>query len=349
MENNPSQKKIRGFKYMILVLLIFAAFGLAWFSAGGSKSGENLDTMKEKASSLAADAKSQGKSLMEKAGDVKEGIGDTIAEGRDKVSSMASDVGDKTGEMVQAASEAGSDMVERVQSATDSGKDWIEGAKSAIGSDEMTDMENTEPSDDMSEQATNTLNEGQSRVKSMMEDSSGTMPETPSMALKDQPSLSFNKTPSGTMPGASEAEEMKGSMDRQMSADADKVSDTFKEGMPEKAGETHMAGMDTSKSGMSDKSMSDVSSDTASAKVADTSGEAMAQKGDASGSTIRCIGTPPEGKDQGDHYIVAMCETMSIISERTGVEMNDLKTRNPQVENPDLIFPNQRLWLPPRG
>ena len=55
------------------------------------------------------------------------------------------------------------------------------------------------------------------------------------------------------------------------------------------------------------------------------------------------------GKDLGTRYIVASCETLSIISERTGVGVRDLRQYNPQVTNPDLIYPNQELRLPPRG
>jgi len=342
MENNPSKKKFRGFKYSILVLLIFVAFGLAWFSLSGPQSGERQATVKDKASSLVADAKDQGKNLMDKAGDIKEGVSDTISKGRDKVSAMASDAGDKAGEMaqavsgagdkagemVQAASDAGSDLVERVQTTAEAGKDWIDGAASAIDSSEA-EMEDTGPSADMSEQASDTLSEGRSQVNEMMDDtsesmmeaSSSTMANKPTMSLKDNPSLSFKDTPSDTH------------------------SDTSETGAS-----TQMGEMDPSKSAMSDKPMSNQMTDTASAMVQDQSGEAMAKTSDSSGSSsIRCIGTPPNGEDKGDHYIVAFCETMSIISERTGVGIDDLKNRNPQVDNPDLIFPNQRLWLPPRG
>ena len=318
MENNPSKKKFRGFKYMVLVLLIFAAFGLAWFSTGGSRSGEQQATMKEKASSLMADAKEQGKGLMDKAGDMSAGIGDTIAKGRDQVSSMASDVREKAGEMVQAASDAGSDLVERGQSTAVEAKEMIKDATSTIGSGK-TEMEDTGPSADMSEQASSALGEGQSEVNTMMEDATESLVEgsdsvptdNPSMSFKKDTSLSFNNTPSATM------------------------SDVSRE--------------ETEKNGM-DQPMSNLSSDMASSKVEAQGDEASVKKGATPGaSAIRCIGPPPKGKDQGDHYIVAVCETLSIISERTGVGVEELKNRNPQVDNPNLIFPNQRLWLPPRG
>ena len=276
MENNPSKKKFRGFKYMVLALLIFAAFGLAWFSAGGSQSGDRQAAMEEKVSSFVADAKEQGKSLMDNAVDNKAGAGEGI--------------------------------------------EWTEGATSTIGSGE-TEMEDTGTSADMSEQAISGLGEDKSEVSAMtgdttgsgMEESSGVWIGTPSMSFKEHTSMSFRSTrsPSFTMSDASEAETMK-------------------------------SGMDQSKSSRM--------SDMASSEVQQQRDESNAKKSNTSGaSAIRCVGTPAKGKDLGDHYIVAVCETMSIISERTGVGVEDLKNRNPQVDNPDLIFPNQRLWLPPRG
>lgn len=74
-----------------------------------------------------------------------------------------------------------------------------------------------------------------------------------------------------------------------------------------------------------------------------------AQKENTAGTSLPCIGPPPNGKDLGNRYIVASCESLSIISERTGVEFNKLREHNPQVKNPDLIYPNQILQLPPRG
>ncbi|BBO71658.1 hypothetical protein DSCA_55880 [Desulfosarcina alkanivorans] len=62
-----------------------------------------------------------------------------------------------------------------------------------------------------------------------------------------------------------------------------------------------------------------------------------------------CIGVPPRGRDLGTRYVVAACESLSVISERTGVGIQHLIDRNPQVANPDLIYPGQELRLPPRG
>ncbi len=351
MENNPTPKKFRGFKYMVLALLIVAAFGFAWYSVSGPQPGEQRASMKEKASSMVADAKEQGNTLMDRADDLKAGIGDTIAKGREKVSSMASEVGDKTGEMVQAASEAGSDLVERVQSTADAGKEWIQGANTSIGSDE-TEMEDTGPSADMSEQASNTASEERSNVDSMMENTPGSMRQAALMRLKDDTSLSFKNTPSDTMPDITTSEVAKSGMDQPMSADAENVSDMFKERMYGTQDSTQMGEMDPSQAETSDKPMLNQTPEMASSNVQKASGQARAEAEKIrtfGTSPLRCVGIPPKGEDMGDHYIVAVCETLSIISERTGVRLDDLKNRNPQVENPDLIFPYQRLWLPPRG
>jgi len=40
---------------------------------------------------------------------------------------------------------------------------------------------------------------------------------------------------------------------------------------------------------------------------------------------------------------------MSLIAKRTGVKLEDLIAANPQVGDPDLIYPHQVLILPPRN
>jgi hypothetical protein len=59
-------------------------------------------------------------------------------------------------------------------------------------------------------------------------------------------------------------------------------------------------------------------------------------------------GNIPMGIDRGTTYIVARCEYMALIAQRTGVRLADLIAANPQVTNPSLIYPNQVLNLPPR-
>lgn len=56
----------------------------------------------------------------------------------------------------------------------------------------------------------------------------------------------------------------------------------------------------------------------------------------------------PMGIDRGTTYIVARCEHMALIARRTGVTLADLIAVNPQVWNPNLIYPGQVLNLPPR-
>ena len=59
-------------------------------------------------------------------------------------------------------------------------------------------------------------------------------------------------------------------------------------------------------------------------------------------------GDIPMGIDQGMTYVVAQCEYMGLIAERTGVTLADLIAANPQVTNPNLIYSGQVLNLPPR-
>jgi LysM repeat protein len=67
------------------------------------------------------------------------------------------------------------------------------------------------------------------------------------------------------------------------------------------------------------------------------------------GRASECPGDPPNGIDQGDTYVVAQCEYMGLIAQRTGVQLVDLLTANPQVACPHLIYPGQVLSLPPRN
>jgi hypothetical protein len=54
------------------------------------------------------------------------------------------------------------------------------------------------------------------------------------------------------------------------------------------------------------------------------------------------------GEDRGTTYVVAPCEYMALIANRTGVTLAALIAANPEVTNPDLIYPGQILNLPPR-
>jgi hypothetical protein len=57
---------------------------------------------------------------------------------------------------------------------------------------------------------------------------------------------------------------------------------------------------------------------------------------------------PQEGIDQGDTYIVGVCEWLTRIAKRLGIEYFDLIGVNPQIEDPNLIYPGQVINLPPR-
>jgi hypothetical protein len=54
------------------------------------------------------------------------------------------------------------------------------------------------------------------------------------------------------------------------------------------------------------------------------------------------------GEDRGTTYIVAPCEYMALIANRVGITLAALIAANPEVTNPDLIYPGQILNLPPR-
>ncbi|MBN1921827.1 MAG: LysM peptidoglycan-binding domain-containing protein, partial [Anaerolineae bacterium] len=54
------------------------------------------------------------------------------------------------------------------------------------------------------------------------------------------------------------------------------------------------------------------------------------------------------GEDRGTTYVVAQCEYMALIANRVGVTLAALIAANPEVTNPDLIYPGQILNLPPR-
>jgi spore coat assembly protein SafA len=45
-------------------------------------------------------------------------------------------------------------------------------------------------------------------------------------------------------------------------------------------------------------------------------------------------------------YTVQKGDTLSEIAERFGVKLKDLEAANPQIKNPDLIFPGQHIHIP---
>ncbi len=54
------------------------------------------------------------------------------------------------------------------------------------------------------------------------------------------------------------------------------------------------------------------------------------------------------GEDLGQVWRVDRCDTLSYIARRTGIDLNLLIAANPQIQNPDLIFPGQTVTLPGR-
>ena len=49
-------------------------------------------------------------------------------------------------------------------------------------------------------------------------------------------------------------------------------------------------------------------------------------------------------------YTVQTGDTLSEIAERFGVSLNNLEAADPQIKNPDLIFPGQVIHIPtPHG
>lgn len=57
-----------------------------------------------------------------------------------------------------------------------------------------------------------------------------------------------------------------------------------------------------------------------------------------------CSSNP--GLNRGDDYIVGTCDTLCAISQRLEISCEALIAANPQVENPDLVFPGQILNIP---
>ena len=87
------------------------------------------------------------------------------------------------------------------------------------------------------------------------------------------------------------------------------------------------------------------------AATSNVSVAAPAESGsDADASTLPadfCKDAEP-GIDQGDTYVVAACEWLIKIANRLGIEYTSLIGVNPQIEDPNLIYPGQVINLPPR-
>ena len=88
-----------------------------------------------------------------------------------------------------------------------------------------------------------------------------------------------------------------------------------------------------------------VGSDTGSEPIRTT--VSPAETAPAETTTFAC-GEGRPGIDQGDTYIVGDCDWLGKIAQQTGVDARDLIAANPQIEDPNLIFPEQVLNMPPR-
>lgn len=86
------------------------------------------------------------------------------------------------------------------------------------------------------------------------------------------------------------------------------------------------------------------------AEAADTVAEESSDVGETAVAPLPadfCKDAAP-GIDQGDTYIVGVCEWLTKIANRLGIPYPDLIGVNPQIENPNLIYPGQVINLPPR-
>ncbi len=50
--------------------------------------------------------------------------------------------------------------------------------------------------------------------------------------------------------------------------------------------------------------------------------------------------------DQGEVWIVGECDTLHRISQLTGIPFDALVAANPQIADPNIIFPGQVINLP---
>lgn len=324
MEDNQSPKKYRGFKYIVLALLVFGAAGFAYFSKGRPQTDNRQADVKEAVSPMVADSKQQGENLMAKASEMKAELGDTMDNGRDKASELASNFADNAEQTAQSATETGAEWVDRVKTAA-IGDDAKPGAaqserpeQQASEMIESAEYEEGKISDRASEaKTTDTL-----KAEAMINESSQ------ALTTLNEPEAAADRMGGQLAPDGNEGTgKLRAAVD---AASTGVKTTTTGKVFPEKGSENH-------------------SPSTVSAEGQKQDIDAMAPKDKDPASAALCAGPSPKGKDLGSRYIVASCETMSIISERTGVGIRDLINRNPQVINPDLIYPNQELQLSPRG
>ncbi|VAW36596.1 hypothetical protein MNBD_CHLOROFLEXI01-3097, partial [hydrothermal vent metagenome] len=83
-------------------------------------------------------------------------------------------------------------------------------------------------------------------------------------------------------------------------------------------------------------------------EAAASSSVTVAEPAVAAAPAVNVCQEPQPGIDQGDTYIVGVCEWLTRIAKRLGIEYFDLIGVNPQIENPNLVYPGQVINLPPR-
>ena len=90
-----------------------------------------------------------------------------------------------------------------------------------------------------------------------------------------------------------------------------------------------------------------IGSDTSSEPIQATMAAEAAESAPAETTTFVC-GEGRPGIDQGDTYIVGDCDYLAKIATQTGVGLQELIAVNPQIKDPNLIFPEQVINMPPR-
>lgn len=62
-------------------------------------------------------------------------------------------------------------------------------------------------------------------------------------------------------------------------------------------------------------------------------------------ATSSNTGTKPQQKANAKTYTVKKGETLSLIAKRNKMSLKDLVSKNPQIKNPNLIYPGQKINL----